>query len=260
MSNIARLFVLTTLIFSPAKALVLENLITSGALESTLSDKRVGYYVGSFDPLHLGHEEVASLSVNKGFCDYVLIYPAWGGDSYKQRINIALRHDMVFSAFADHPTIIVTRLAPQEMQRHLTKVTDKKNARGKTLVEPAFPGLTFIGIVGSDTAMAIANAPDSLRAFMRGIRVSDKYHNHTIGGLMALPAQSFIVSMRSGDDISSLENNIADRPITEVFTSDNERGLSSTQIRKNIQAGDSIDTMVSPGILKIIEEQGLYQG
>jgi nicotinic acid mononucleotide adenylyltransferase len=240
-------------------ALFLEELISQGILEETLSNKKVGYYVGSFDPLHLGHEDVANLPIQNGLCDYVLIYPAWGGDNYKKRVGINLRHDMVFSAFADHPKVIVTRLSPQDMQRYLTKPSAQQSPEGKPMIEVAIPGLEFIGIVGSDTALAISK-PEAARPFLTGLQVPEKYHNSTLGGLMALPAKTFIVAMRTGDDISSLNNSIIDRPIIAVIQSEKEQSLSSTRVKKALKAGEAIGRMVSPGVAKIITENGLYQG
>lgn len=88
---IRHLFLTLTLYILPLKALVLESLTQTGKLEETLSGKKVGFYVGSFDPIHKGHEALAQKVIDQGFCDYVLMYPAWGGDTYKKRadINIA---------------------------------------------------------------------------------------------------------------------------------------------------------------------------
>lgn len=247
-------------LISPTNALVLEDLIEKSNIETTLSHKKVGYYVGSFDPLHLGHEDVANLPIQNGLCDYVLIYPAWGGDNYKKRVDIKLRHDMVFSAFADHPKIIVTRLSPQDMQRQLTKSSDHKSLEGKPLVEVAIPGLEFIGIVGSDTALSYQEKPDTARVLMTGLQIHEKYLNSTLGGLMALPAKTFIVAMRTGDDITHLNNRIIDRPIIAIIKSEKEQSLSSTGVKKALKAGESIDYVVSPDVAKIIRENGLYQG
>lgn len=273
MLNPLKALILTVALALPAKALVLEDLIDHGTLEATLSYKKVGYYVGSFDPLHLGHDDVANLPIQQGLCDYVLIYPAWGGDdNYKKRVDIKLRQDMVFSAFADHPRVIVTRLSPQDMQRHLTNPREQKSSNiiplvrttqgleGKPLVEVALKGLEFIGIIGSDTALSFQGNPKAVCALLTGIQIPEKYHNHSLGGLMAFPGASFIVAMRTGDDISPLNNHIIDRPIIAVIKSEKEQALSSTGVKKALKNGESIDTMVSLGVAKIIKENGLYQG
>lgn len=88
---------------SIAHALVLEDLVKDGKLESTLSQKKIGYYIGSFDPLHLGHEDVVNQILEQNLCDYVLIYPAWGGDEYKNRTDVKIRLEMLFAAFQKHP-------------------------------------------------------------------------------------------------------------------------------------------------------------
>lgn len=261
MLKIARLLLSLSILTSQTKALVLEDLMVQGKLAETFSGKKIGFYVGSFDPIHLGHEKLATIPIEQSLCDYVLIYPAWGGDSYKNRANIRYRQDMIFSVFKDHPSVIVTRLSPQEMQRQLTKPSVNKSLDGKSLVEPAFLKMKFIGIIGSDVAILLAK-PDSAKAlsgFMTGIEIPEKYHNHTLGGLMALPADSFIVSMRTGDDLSTLNNSIKDRPIIAVITSEEEKGFSSTAIKNALKQANSIDSMVSAGVAKIIQDNELYK-
>jgi nicotinic acid mononucleotide adenylyltransferase len=261
MLRIIGIFLSLSIFISNAKALVLEDLIAQGKLAATFSSKKIGFYVGSFDPIHLGHEKLATTPIQQNLCDYVLVYPAWGGDSYKNRADTRYRHDMVFSVFKDHPTVIVTRLPPQEMQRQLTKPSMIKSPDGKPLVEPAFPEMKFIGIVGSDVAILMAK-PDSakaLSAFMTGIEIPEKYHNHTLGGLMALPADSFIVSMRKGDDLSTLDNSIKDRPIIAVITSEAEIAISSTAVKNTLKQAQSIDSMVSAHVAKIIQDNELYK-
>ncbi|WVX66681.1 Nucleotidyl transferase family protein [Candidatus Bealeia paramacronuclearis] len=50
---------------SLVQGLVLENLIQNDSLKDTFSYKKIGYYVGSFGPLHLGHQDVAQLPIQK---------------------------------------------------------------------------------------------------------------------------------------------------------------------------------------------------
>lgn len=252
------LLLVVCLWISSAQALVLENLIQNGTLEETLKNKRIGYYVGSFDPLHKGHEAVAQMPMQKGLCDLVIIYPAWGGDSYKNRIDVSLRHDMVFSIFQDHPTVIVTRLTPKDLQEALT-IPDLSKVKDKPVVKPAFEGMEFIGVIGSDTALWLEPNEKAFSAFMTGIQIPKKYQTHTLGGLMALPAESFIVALREGDDLGPLKGKIRDREILAVIESEHERTLSSTAVKKALKKGEPITSMVNAPVLEIIERHGLYQ-
>lgn len=225
-----KILTLLAVFITHSNALVLEELPKTHPLYTS---KKMGFYVGSFDPLHLGHERLAKQLIEEGHCDYVLIYPAWGGDNYKKRSDIKIRHDMVFSAFADHPHVVVTRMPPQDLQHQLK-------------------GPEFIGIVGSDTALSLNENPKAASAFITGMPINEKYYNHTVGGLMALRADSFIVSVRAGDDITPLSNKIGGRPIIAIIKSEKEHGLSSTAVKKTLKEGQPIDQMVSPGVEKII--------
>lgn len=40
------------------EALRLEQLLQEKTLEETLGNKRIGYYIASFPPLHLGHQDI----------------------------------------------------------------------------------------------------------------------------------------------------------------------------------------------------------
>lgn len=239
-----------------AHGLVLEDLIKQGQLEKTLSHQRVGYYIGSFDPLHKGHERVAGLCLEKGLCDYVIIYPSWGGDQFKKRIDVQRRLDMLFSVFEKHPNVIVTRFTPKELQDVLTKPAVTK----VSFVKPAFEGMSFIGIVGSDTALAVAGSKEALSTFMAGRRLTEMHYEYTLGGCMALPVDSFIVAMRQGDELSPLKNKIGQKKIIAVVDIEkDDLGLSSTKAKKMIKEGGAIESMLSEPVIQVIQTYNLYQ-
>ena len=50
--------------------MLLEDLMRNNELQSILQNKKVGYYFGSFDPFHKGHEEVAKSVLRENLCDY----------------------------------------------------------------------------------------------------------------------------------------------------------------------------------------------
>ncbi len=260
---------LLALCVTSAQALVLEDLIKDGKLQETLSNKKVGYYIGSFDPLHLGHQDTAQIPLDQNLVDYVLIFPNWGGDNFKNRAPIEARLEMLFSVFKDHPHIIVTKLSPKEMQEHLTLPDPSHSIAEKPAVTPAFTDVKFIGIIGSDTANKLAIPQEDpkkeeerkkhLSVYMRGIQITDKHARDTAGGVIALPIDAFIVAQREGDDLSALKGKVDDRTILSMIQSKAHPHASSTLVKKTLKAGQSVDHMVDPGVLQIIQENKLYQ-
>ena len=243
------LFSLLILFTVPLQALVLEKL----NLEQTLSGKKIAYYSGSFDPLHLGHQDIAREVVRQGLTDYVIAVPSWGGDTYKKRVDVQHRLDMLFAAFADDPHVIVTRLNPHELQKLLTLENPT------AYVDSKFEGTQYVGLIGSDTAQYLAPNAEALETFMTGKVIGDQHKEHTLGGLMAIPVQSFIVALREGDTLEPLHGRIGDRPIQAVIQSSNYKDASSTKVKKTLRAGEDIILMVGGPVAEIIKSQGLYE-
>ncbi len=225
---------------APSQALVLEELLQNNTLDKTLENKRVGYFVGSFDPLHKAHEQMVQRALDDGLLDYVLIYPAWGGDTYKVRADVRIRLDMLFSAFQDHPHVIVTRLTPKALQEAM-----KCNSH-------------FIGLLGSDTALYLAPNPETSIYYMTGCPISEEYAEHTWGSCMAIRVDSFIVTLREGDDITPLQGMIRERPIIATFDNVDMRKISCTALKKALKNNEPIDHFVNPAVAHIIEKHGLY--
>lgn len=249
-------FILTFLDKSLAQALVLEDLIKKGALEQTLSGKKIGYYIGSFDPLHLGHEAVVRKILDQGLCDYILLYPAWGGDEYKNRTDIKVRIEMLMSPFKGHPKIIVTALNPADLQEALMQEVEFLIA-GKSSVQSRIPGTEYIGVIGSDVALNTSKDLKKLSLFMKGIKIPEKYREHTIGGIIGIPVQSFIVSLRVGDSIEALNGQFGDRPIQTIQTEHADN--SSTKVKVAVKNGVKLDGLVNPGVQEVISRYKLYQ-
>ncbi len=233
--------------------MLLEDLMRNNKLQSTLQNKKVGYYFGSFDPFHKGHEEVAKSVLRENLCDYVVIYPAWGGDSYKKRASVDQRLDMLFALFKDHPNIIVTRYPPKELQDALTKKISRKR------VEPKFEGLRFFGVVGSDLALNLPPDKATSLEFMSGEVITYEYENYTWDGCIALPVSSFIVCIRIGDDLSPLQGMAGGRKIVSTITLKQYGDVSSTFIKNLIKNQQSTDKWLSEQVIQIIKENKLYQ-
>lgn len=227
-----------------AHALVLEELTANNTLQTTLQNKKVGYFVGSFDPLHKAHEAIVDTVLNKNLCDYIILHPVWGGDIYKVRSDIAIRLKMLFAVYKDHPKVIVSTFAPKMLQDALL---------------PTFATNTFIGILGSDTALYLAPNPETSVVYMTGLKIAEEYYEHTWGSCMAVPVSSFIVAERAGDDISHLQGMLRERPIIATFGMDDKRSISSTALKKALANNETIDSVVSPPIRDLIEKHKLYR-
>lgn len=236
-----------------AWSLVLEDL-PKEKLEKLLVGKTVGFYIGSFDPIHKGHEQVIA-SALKHKVDYIIIYPAWGGDKYKNRTDIKTRLNMLRALYKKDPRVITTKLPPVELQKRLTKKSCKK-VSGRPAVQPFFDA-EYVGILGSDAALSMAEDSKKRSVFMRGIQISEKHAHSTIGGIMALPVHEFIVFIREGDNIDILNNRIGSRPFTSVALQD-YKGISSTKVRKDNKEKNDISGLVSPQVIEIIKKNKLY--
>jgi nicotinic acid mononucleotide adenylyltransferase len=281
-----------------AHALRIEQLIKEGKLQKTLSGKRIGFYPGAYDPLTSGHESIVKEILDKNLCDLVIVDPSWGGDySIKRRVDIRYRMALLDRVFGEHPQVIVSKMPPQELQKVITRVakgphtpitveytprdavaTDGKapaNAEytwRKVSLKPRFPGSTFIGIIGADTALLMdkqftEGSKDGKWAnrrmhtiFMRGIKIPELFYNHTFGGMMLIPADGFIISARDGADLGSLEQVstfAGGRRIAGIISGD-WGDISSTGVKKALRNGEPIVPSVSVATEEFIKQCNLY--
>lgn len=249
MYNLIRILLILFSIRS-AHALVLEKLAKQDSLQQTLSNKKICFYPGSFDPPHQGHVTTARSALQ--YCDFVLVYPSWGADYDKNRTEVKIRIEMLFALFADDQQIIVTAFTPVQLQQALTK------ENGSSVFRVPLYGAKFIAIVGSDNALKSWQYSPPNFSFMKGQKIPMQYAAHTFGGLMALPIESFIVAIRENQNIDALGGKIDGRDIIGVLHNDSSQALSSSQIRNSIQTSATILQSVDQRVMQIIAEHQLY--
>lgn len=211
-----------------------------------LNGKKIGYYTGSFDPIHLSHQCVIEAALRNGYVDYILVYPAPGGDSFKNRSELGFRQKMIASIYQDNPQVFVTYWTPKELQDRFSKVVDD---------------VEVIGIIGSDVVTEKLMGPDELlstkyrRIFMRGVPLEEKHFYDTVGAIIALKAGSFVVALRDGVDLSYLNDKIYDRPILGFISSTRH---SSTEVREAIRNKQNFEHLVSFPVQALIKREGMY--
>lgn len=279
-----------TIFFSQQNfCVILEQLVKNKALDKFFQGKVVGFYLGSFDPLHVGHERIAEMAVKlknssgDNFCNSVLVYPTWGKDNYKPKSPIEARLKILEAVFADHQDIIITFLPPKKLQQLLFKQSFiRVPSRLQWLFAKKNPlhfnfGIKeFIGILGSDNALKLglpSSDPEEeesrkahLEIYMRGLAIPKEYEEHSLGSVMAIPVAKFIVAIRSEDDIDELNNMIVDRPIIGVFNVDSSYlRTSSTEIRRIVSSSERLSEIsgelkhkIHPRVLSLIYDENLY--
>jgi nicotinic acid mononucleotide adenylyltransferase len=219
----------------------------SFALENL--EGKLGYYIGSFDPIHLGHQSFCESLINEGYVDYILIYAVPDGDDFKNRSDLKLRQQMLLSLFENHSRILVTCWNPVELQNHFKKTLEK---------------LQIIGMIGSDIIIERFLSPNAALSkeyhdiYMRGIPLPEKHYYDTIGARMSLKAEYFFVALRGDDDLSFLNGKLGDREFKAFPVEPAYKYLSSSKVRSAIQLKKSFDGMLSQNIQAIIKNENMY--
>lgn len=254
---IKTIFLAFIFFIAQAQALVLENMQNDNALKTNLEGKSLGVFLGSFDPFHIGLQEVVTKAKDGGWCDYVLLFPIWEQKTSNQMSDVKVRQDMLFAMYENDPKVIVTRLSPQEVQKLLIK-PHALNQKKKPKYTPVIKGLEIIGIVGSDTAFDFLTNKTVASIFMTGEVVNNEYFSSIAGSLMAIQAQGFLIALRKGEDAKVFKGKLLNKTIFGTFEVDHG-DLSSENIRQRIAKSESVGDLLSPAVLKIIEDNNLYQ-
>ncbi len=237
------LFVLGALLAQcQLSAFILDDSFDLGELKG----KKIGYYIGSFDPIHLGHQHVIESSLKEGHVDFVLIYPAPGGDTFKNRNKLAARQKMIASIYRENPRVILTYWTPKKLQEKFSQIEKE---------------VEVIGIIGSDVISEKLIGPNKeisekyQKVFMRGLPLPEKHNKDTVGALMALKAESFLVALRGDVDLSHLNGYVHDRSIRAFIQS---KDSSSTKVRNAIKEKRAFEQLLAFPVQAIIKEDGLY--
>ena len=200
--------------------------------EELLHIKKLGYFLGSFDPMHLGHIEVIRIILEKELCDAVFVYCVQGKSSWKQRSDFFQRTKYCESMLCNISNVILSYFPPQKVQQKLTiKEGNKVNRK--------FSHIT--GIIGADIACNLEyknNNPaiEALRRarqsdFMQGILLDEKFDD-SIACSIALPATDFIIALRKDYKIEDIPSTVCKRKVNTIIDTKEYRYLSSSEIKR----------------------------
>jgi hypothetical protein len=228
-------------------------------------NKKIGFLMGSYDPIQKAHVQLAKSAVELGLCDYVFILADWTriddpagmtiGYDPKVKIDIVKCNEMIRLAVANEDNIFSTQMSPLELQNLLTEADDSRaDIYGYGRVKLKW-NATGVGLVGSDTAKWINTyksgndlLPDNqkLGGCLRGVRIPEEFDRTSIASNWAMPVDRFVVGLRSGTNLPSeidlLAKNekpyekpyIGDRPASFINLGAGFAEISSTVVRNAI--------------------------
>lgn len=223
---------------------------------NNLNERRLGAYGGTFDPVHNGHIEVARAVVSNFGVERLLLVPAYSPPHKDPRsISDAYhRYAMAVLATLEEPRLSVSTIeldAPEEPYSFETV------ARLRAMHDP---GLRLFFVVGADAFEQIDTwrQPAKLLASTNVIVAARPGYEIPAGHLPAELRSSIIdLRARAGGVAVALEANKQRSAI--YFTDYVSSGVSSTEIRRRVREGESIEDMVPPRVAEYIEKYELYR-
>jgi nicotinate-nucleotide adenylyltransferase len=187
---------------------------------------RIGLFGGTFDPPHVGHLIVAQDVLERMSLDRLLLIPAREPPHKPAapRASPEVRARMVEAAVLGHPRMDASRI---ELEREGPSYTvDTLRA-----LKASAPADELVLVMGADQIRGFAGwrSPDEIIRLARVVVVG-----------------------RAGEPVAHASVEHESVEVTRV-------DVSSTDIRRRVREGRSIRFLVPDAVLRIIEQEGLYQ-
>ncbi len=190
---------------------------------------RIALFGGSFDPVHNGHLHLALSARKENDLSVVIFVPAkTPPHKLKHKLTpVAHRLRMLSLALRPHPYF---GLSHYEVNQKTTTYTYQTVTHFKEL----YPSAELYFIIGSDSLAEL----------------------HTWKQIAVLQTLcTFLVGRRAGTP----QQEPAFMPQSTRFIEEPMLPTSSTEVRKLVSRGESIEHLVAPSIDKYISEHGLYR-
>jgi nicotinate-nucleotide adenylyltransferase len=197
-----------------------------------LSDRRLGVFGGTFDPVHNGHLAVAEFVLGAGNLDEVLLVPA--GDPWLRKhgplASAAHRLRMAELAVESHDGLSVSRVDID--RKGETYTVDTLRELRRQYGEDA----ELVLVVGADSAVTMDRwkHSDRLKAMCETL-------------VVRRAGQEWPESLR--EDHPAAHAVYVEGPVVDI---------SASEIRNKLAAGESVRDMVPEAVERYIRRHGLY--
>jgi len=202
---------------------------------------KVGLFFGTFNPIHVGHLIIANHMAQHPELDQVWLVVTPHNPHKEKSTLLAdhLRLDMVRDAIADH-----VRLKVSDIEFHLPK--PNYTISTLTHLSEKYPQHEFSLLIGED----------NLRTFHKWYNSEKIIAQHRI---FVYPRAQEEFNKTEAQDSSDQTSQLAEHS-NVVFVPDVPvLGISSSFIRKRLAAAKDCSYLLTPAVLKFIEDRALYQ-
>ncbi|MEK6303989.1 MAG: nicotinate-nucleotide adenylyltransferase [Acidobacteriota bacterium] len=217
-----------------------------------MNDRRIGAYGGTFDPVHNGHIEVARAVTKEFELDELLLIPAHrpphkGASSISNSYH---RYAMAVLATLDEPRVSVSTIELKAPNKPYSFETVER------LKQACGPQTELFFVVGADSFEEINTwrEPQRLLASSNLIAVTRPGYEVRVSHLPDL-RQASIVDVRGRVPLSRGQAGSPRIYLTDCVNND----VSSTEIRRRVRAGESIDGLAPSSVVNYIEKYELYR-
>lgn len=199
--------------------------------------KKVGILGGTFNPIHKGHLTLAQCALDEYELDEVLFIPT-GISYFKEQTAIVdkeRRAKMCRLAIEDNPRFTFSAIEIDRQGNSYTYETLEELKKDN-------PNVQYYLIIGADSLFSI-----------------EQWKNPDI----IMKDASILVAVREGqsrEDLSKKAEELHLKYDAEIMLlSMPYMDISSTEIRKKIKMGESVEHLLKDSTFKYIEEFGLYR-
>lgn len=195
--------------------------------------QKIGLFGGSFDPIHLGHVEIAQMAIKEIPLDILVVMPA-GKAPHKNGAFFSdeLRLKMTQAAMAD---LNDDRIVVSDWELKQAQVNGKTSFTVDTMryLKKKYPGAELYLILGTDmfNTLSTWKDPEIIAANMKLVLVNRR------GEKLYKPNRKKDVKTYTPGIVISAE------PLA----------VSSTEIRRRLSAGESVDGLVPDSALQVLK-------
>jgi len=216
-------------------------------------ERRLGFFGGTFNPIHCGHV-IAATAVRRRFSlDRILFVPSFI-PPHKTTRDVASPEDrmrMVEIALRRRPKLVPSAI---EIEAGGTSYSITTLERLRRL----YPGTRILFLLGVDSFLEIETWREWKRVLETCFFIVVTRPGYRLGdaaGVLGREFEDRIAEVRASDRIEEAWFSRFRIFLLPIRAAD----ISSTEIRSRIRGGQSIRGLVPPGVEKYIRAKGLYR-